>query len=98
MHLLDTGITCRSLNAIPDALKSDRELLGHLLETFVFYELKKQASWAERDITFFFYRDKDQYEVDLILESDGQFLAIEIKAEATVRKSDFAGIERFASS
>lgn len=96
VHLLDTGIACRSLNATPDALKSDRELLGHLLETFVFCELKKQASWAERDVKFFFYRDKDQYEVDLILESDGQFLAVEIKAAATVRKSDFAGIERFA--
>lgn len=53
VHFLDTGVACGSLNATSDSLKADRELLGHLLEAFVFCGLKKQASWVERDIKFF---------------------------------------------
>ncbi|RLP55160.1 MAG: hypothetical protein D6160_07990 [Ketobacter sp.] len=38
----------------------------------------------------------DQYEVGYVLETDSGFIAMETKLSATVRKSDFRGIERFA--
>lgn len=95
VHLLDTGIACRAIDVTAEGLADNRELLGHLLESFIFCELKKQASWSNHDVNFFHYRDRDQYEVDFILESNNKFAAIEVKATATVKKADFNAIERF---
>ena len=45
------------------------------------------------------YRDKDQLEVDFILENAaGQIVGIEVKAAASVTRRDFAGLGRVASS
>jgi predicted AAA+ superfamily ATPase len=46
----------------------DRELLGQLLETFVYQELRRQASWQEQDVRLHHFRDKDGAEVDVVLE------------------------------
>jgi predicted AAA+ superfamily ATPase len=44
-------------------------------------------------------RDKDQREVDLVLErDDGAVVGIEVKASATVTEDDFAGLRRLATS
>ena len=34
-----------------------------LLETFVFRELRRQASWHEDTLSFFHFRNRDDYEV-----------------------------------
>ena len=79
-----------------ESLAADRPLLGQLLETFVFQELRRQASWREEPISFYHFRDKDGVEVDMVLESAGQRLAgIEIKAAATVTVADFRGLRKF---
>lgn len=42
-------------------------------------ELIKQASWSEEKVSFFDYRDKDQVEVDILLESDrGGIVCIDV--------------------
>ena len=44
---------------------------------------------------FFHYRDKDQYEVDLVIEQyGGKIAGVEVKAAGTVRKKDFRGLKR----
>ncbi len=41
------------------------------------------------------YRDKDQVEVDFVLESsDRQLIGIEVKAAATVTRDDFRGLRK----
>ena len=41
------------------SLLRDRTSLGQLLETFVFQELRRLASWHEDDISVHHYRDRD---------------------------------------
>lgn len=95
LHLGDTGLACALLGMDAPALAADRPLLGQLLETFVFQELRRQASWREEPITFYHFRDKDGVEVDIVLESGGQRLAgIEVKAAATVTAADFRGLRK----
>ena len=78
-----------------EALGADRPLLGQLLETFVFQELRRQASWHEAPVSFHHFRDKDGLEVDIVLESSGRRLAgIEVKASATVTAADFRGLKK----
>ncbi len=40
-----------------------------MLDSFVYGELRKQASWHAESKEFYHYRDKDQYEVDMVMEN-----------------------------
>ena len=95
LHLGDTGVACALLGLDADALRADRGVLGQLLETFVFQELRRQASWNEDDFRFNHFRDKDGAEVDIVLERGGaQVAGVEVKASATVTAADFRGLRK----
>lgn len=95
LHLGDSGVACALLGLDADALRADRGTLGHLLETFVFQELRRQASWHEDEIRFHHFRDKDGAEVDVVLErGGGQIAGVEVKASATVTAADFRGLRK----
>ena len=95
LHMGDTGLACGLLGMDNDALAADRPLFGHLLETFVFQELRRQASWNIHDHAFFHFRDQNMQEVDIVIERGARQLAgVEVKAAATAMKSDFSGLRR----
>ena len=95
LHMGDTGLACALLGVDATALKADPGLLGHLLETFVFQELRRQASWHEEPLSFFHYRDKDGVEVDIVIERGAHALVgVEVKARATVTAADFRGLRK----
>lgn len=95
LHVGDTGLACALLGADAATLASDRPLLGQLLETFVYQELRRQASWEEEPLVFHHFRDKDGVEVDIVLERGGRQLAgVEVKAAATVTAADFKGLRK----
>ena len=94
LHIGDTGLACALLGASAQSLRADRPLLGQLLETFVFQELRRQASWHPGPVEFFHYRDKDQVEVDIVMEQGSLVAGVEVKAAATVTASDFRGLRK----
>src|SRR3569833_167024 len=69
--------------------------LGGQLENFVLGELARQLTWARTPARLYHYRDRDQYEVDGVLEDNaGQIVGVEVKAAETVRADDFWGLLR----
>ena len=97
LHIGDTGLAAAVLGLDAHDMRSDRHLYGQLVETFAFHELRRHASGRTDDVRFAHYRDRDGYEVEIILERGGrQLVGIEVKAAATVRDRDFAGLRRFA--
>jgi len=95
LHLGDSGLACSLLGIDAQSLKTDRNQLGPLLETFVYQELRRMASWHERHHEFFHYRDKDQAEVDVVIERGANRIAgVEVKAAATVSAADFKGLKK----
>jgi len=98
LHLCDTGLACALLGIDAAALWEDRALYGQLLETFVYQELRRQASWQEELISFHHYRDKEGLEADVVLESGGKIAGIEIKAAATVTAADFKGLQKLKTA
>jgi predicted AAA+ superfamily ATPase len=95
LHVGDTGVACALLGLDGHALAADRTLLGQLLETFVFQELRRQASWQEQEIAFLHFRDRDGAEVDIVLERGAREIAgIEVKAAASVTSADFRGLRK----
>ncbi|MCB1058288.1 MAG: ATP-binding protein [Acidobacteria bacterium] len=99
LHLGDTGVACALLGLDAEALHNDRQILGLLLETFVFQELRRQASWSEDSMRFHHFRDKDGAEVDVVIERGARRVAgIEVKAGATVTSADFRGLRKLAAA
>ena len=94
LHLGDTGLACALLGIDAAALWKNRELLGQLLETFVYQELRRLASWQEERIRFYHFRNKDGVEVDIVMERGQQIAGIEVKAAATVTQADFKGLRK----
>jgi len=95
LHFLDSGLLAAMLGLTAEQIAKNRTPLGPLLETFVFTEVMKQASWLEESTTVHHYRDKDQDEVDFIVADErGAMVAIEVKASATVYANDFKGIRK----
>jgi len=99
LHFFDSGLLTSMRGYSVARLRSDRNLLGSLLETFVFSELVKSTAWTKERVSIFHYRDKDQVEVDFVLENArGQVVGIEVKAAASITRRDFAGLERLAAA
>jgi uncharacterized protein len=94
IHFLDTGLLSALRRVDADDIRARREILGPLLEGFVFTELAKQVNLTSGEVLISHYRDKDQVEVDFVLEQVGQIVGIEVKAAATVRPEDFHGLKR----
>jgi hypothetical protein len=95
LHMGDTGVACALLGIDAVALARERDRLGPLLETFVLQELRRQASWHPDPIDFFHYRDRDGFEVDVVLERGSTAVAgIEVKAAASVNEADFRGLRK----
>lgn len=95
LHVGDTGLACALVGVDAAGLAADRPLLGQLLETFVFQELRRQASWHEDPLAFFHFRDKDGSEVDIVIERGARALAgVEVKSGATVTAADFRGLRK----
>jgi predicted AAA+ superfamily ATPase len=90
LTITDTGLAARLLGG---RLRTDADLAGRLIETFVAGELRAQSEWSVSRPGLFHFRDRDGAEVDLILESgDGRVVGIEVKAGATIRSEDLRGL------
>lgn len=98
--IADSGLAAALVGANAEryAAPDQGTLAGMLLETFVVMEIAKQATWSPTAVQLFFYRDSDQREVDIVIESaTGDVAAIEIKAAASVGGADLRGLEHLRS-
>lgn len=94
VHVCDSGLVCalRGLKAEHWQKKSIE--FGHVLESFVVQQLMTQASWMDEALRFYHYRDKDQVEVDLVIENGADVWGVEIKRATKVSQSDAKGLQR----
>lgn len=97
LHFLDSGLLAALSGVTAERLNRDRTPLGALTETFVLAELLKLATWSEGHYRFSHYRDKDQREVDIVIENTAsELVGVEVKAGASVVEADLAGLKRLA--
>jgi predicted AAA+ superfamily ATPase len=97
LHFLDSGLLTEMLGTRIERIVRDRSVFGPILETFVFSELLKQVGWLGDACAIYHYRDKDQDEVNIVVENDeGTVAGIEVKAAATVHAGDFKGLRKLA--
>ena len=99
LAFVDTGIACHLIGQ-DDAVRLGEPggAGGAMLENFAVMELARQLTWSGERGRLYHYRTKDQIEVDAVIETpDGRVIATEVKAGATVRTEDLAGLRNPAS-
>jgi predicted AAA+ superfamily ATPase len=95
IHFLDAGLQSTLTRLTPELVLAQRTRFGATLETWVYGELLKLLSITPETWFLSHYRDKDQVEVDFVLESPlREIIGIEVKAAASVQLSDFKGLRR----
>lgn len=93
VHVADTGLLAYLVGADERRIETDLDLGGTFYETFVAMELHRQISWLDDRPALFHFRDRDQREVDIVIEHrDGSVSAVEVKSAATVHERDFRGL------
>ncbi|URI16142.1 ATP-binding protein [Brevundimonas albigilva] len=99
IHFLDSGLLATTRGLSFERVKADRGVFGTLLESFVFSEVLKLMAASDLRATPYHFRDQQMHEVDIVLErDDGMIVGIEVKASATVKSSDFAGLRTLAEA
>lgn len=97
LTFVDSGLACHLLGQDPVRLAEPGGAAGPMLETFVLMELARQLTWNEERARLYHFRTKDGVEVDAVLETaDGRVIAVEVKASATIRSEDLAGLRHLA--
>ena len=97
LYFLDAGLAAYLTEwASPETLEVGA-MGGPILETWIVAELLKSYWHAGRRPPFYYYRDKDQREIDLLLTQDGIAYPLEIKKTASPSREDvrhFAALQR----
>lgn len=98
IHWVDSGLAS-TLNGlkVSDWLNY-KVSFGAVLESFVVQQLIAQAAWLELDdeLRFSHYRDKEQVDVDLVIEWGQGVWGIEVKKAASIQSKDGAGLAKLA--
>lgn len=97
LYFLDTGL-CAYLTewSSPETLEAGA-MSGAILETWVVSELLKGYWHGGRQAPFYYYRDKEKKEIDLLIVRDGTIYPLEIKKTASPGIVDiraFAALEK----
>ncbi len=82
LYFLDTGL-CSYLTQwpSPESLEAGA-MSGAMLETYLFAEILKSYWHRGRTPRFYYYRDQDQREIDLVIETGEAFYPVEFKKSA----------------
>lgn len=83
VYFLDTGL-CTYLTKWPDAASLEAGAMsGAILETYLFSEILKSYWHNGSEPHFYYYRDLDQNEIDLVIETGDALYPVEFKKTGT---------------
>ncbi len=97
IYLLDSGLASTLSRLHREDWQSHSTEFGALLESFVVQQLICQAGWVDSELRFSHYRDKNQVEVDLVIEQGRNLWGVEVKRAASIQKKDGVGLARLAA-
>ena len=97
VHVIDSGLAAALQGMTIKDWQAQGIEFGRLLESFVVQQMICQAGWVDNDLRFSHYRDKDQTEVDLVIEQGRKVWAVEVKRAASVNEKDGAGLARLSA-
>lgn len=95
LYFTDVGLACYLLDIkSPEQVFRD-PLRGHLFENLVITEFMKHQYNRGIEPAFYFYRDSNQHEIDLLFKTGAYFIPIEIKSAKTFNNEFLAELKYF---
>ncbi|AEF80686.1 ATP-binding protein [Leadbettera azotonutricia] len=88
LYFLDTGLAAYLTKWTSPEVMMQGAMAGAFFETFVIAEILKSYYNAGSEPALFYYRDKDQKEIDLLVMENGYLYPLEIKKTATPKRQD----------
>jgi len=95
LYFFDTGLACNLLGIKSSDQLTQHYLKGGLFENFILSELYKRQFNKGRKETFYYFRDSNGNEVDIVYDSGNSFTSIELKSGKTINRDFFKGIDYF---
>ena len=95
IYFYDTGLLCWLLSIQEAGQLATHPLRGSIFEGFVVSELMKGRLNRMESAGFFFWRDSNGNEIDLIVDYGVKLMPIEIKSGKTINRDFFSGLERW---
>jgi predicted AAA+ superfamily ATPase len=88
LYMLDCGLAAYLTEWNTPNVLASGAMAGHFFETWCFSEILKSYYNSGKRPAFYYYRDKDQNEIDLIIEENGTLYPVEFKKAASLKKDD----------
>jgi predicted AAA+ superfamily ATPase len=92
LYFMDTGLAAWLTQWSSPATLEAGAMSGAIFETWVVGEILKSRINAGRFEPLHYFRNKDQREIDLLIEADGRLHPVEIKKTATPGRDALAGM------
>lgn len=97
LYFYDTGLASFLLGIRNEITLLESEFKGALFENMIITEYVKQNYHNNLFHDFYYWRDSNGHEVDLLVSNDTAYDAIEIKSTKTILPKQFAGLDFLAN-
>lgn len=98
LYFHDTGLLCWLLGIRSASDLENHPLRGAIFETWVVSEILKARANAAEPADLYFYSEQGRTEVDLVIDTGSQLVAVEVKAGQTIVPEFFKGLDRLAAA
>ncbi len=89
-YFFDPGV----LNGLLNNFNISEDRIGNLFEHLVYAQLVNSAKAADLNLEIFYFRTRNDVEVDFILKLNGNYYAVEVKS-GEVTKNDIKSLKKF---
>jgi uncharacterized protein len=89
LYFYDVGLAAALMGIEQEILVKQRQVYGALFENMVIVDIIKNCSAQALRYSLTFYRDTNQREIDVIIETAGKTIPVEIKASETMTSAFF---------
>ena len=97
LYFYDTGLACFLLGIKSDKALIENEFRGALFKNLAINEYMKQNFHNNSYHDFYYWRDSNGHEVDLLVSNQTAYDAIEMKATKTILPKLFEGLDELAA-
>ena len=99
LFMTDCGLMSSLLGWQMDQVRLDVDRAGKMIETFVYNQLMAQIEANNKAYEIYHYRDREQREIDFLIENDrGALLGIEVKAGSVLAEDNFKHLRWFKNN
>lgn len=98
IYFCDTGLACHLARVVDEDTLKAGYLKGPMVETFIVNEILKSYKNNKADAGFYYYRDSQMNEIDLVILKNGRLTLIECKSGITYSSSDVKAFDKMEHS